>query len=232
MAGFHFRELGEYREVFYREKRENSLPPGAGTSFRESNRDRVNRRAKGNIKRLVLSQGLRYMWSLTYAENMCDSERGWADFRKFTRRLRKEFPFCKWLVVLEYQDRGAVHFHFVTDCWFPHDLITRLWDRGFVFVSDFGEDLMKCAGYLGKYLSKNFSVGMRYTRSRNMEYIEVSGEADSLEEVIEAVESRYGAMDLVTCGIDGSRRWFWGIFLRREVLSDGDSKWCCSSGSS
>jgi len=119
--------------------------------------------------------------SLTYAENMEDVTRGRSDFAAFGRSIRKTFgAHVRYISVLEFQRRGAVHFHALI--WgLPADVVARersarvvakIWGRGFadLKVTDGSE---KLAGYLGKYLSKSMSdsrlFGLKaYVASRNV----------------------------------------------------------------
>ena len=83
-------------------------------------------------------------------------------FTEFGVRLRKEYgEKIIWIIVPEFQERGAVHFHCLI--WhLPHDIhlterdnrrIQNLWAYGFVdIISSDGSP--KLSGYLAKYMSK------------------------------------------------------------------------------
>lgn len=49
--------------------------------------------------------------TLTYSENISDISRAWKDFTVFALSLRRRYPQIRYIVVPEFQKRGAVHFH-------------------------------------------------------------------------------------------------------------------------
>jgi len=51
--------------------------------------------------------------TLTYVSNMVDSTRGKAHLRTFLERVRRKFPKSSGVWRIEYQKRGAVHFHLI-----------------------------------------------------------------------------------------------------------------------
>jgi len=102
--------------------------------------------------------------SLTYAENFTDLRLARKDFNLFARALKGEFgEHLSYLVVAEFQERGAVHFHALF--WgIPVEVVERerfsrmvagLWGHGFIDMrlvrSPQGIGL-----YLSKYLTKTF----------------------------------------------------------------------------
>lgn len=79
--------------------------------------------------------------TLTYAENMTDTERLYSDYKKFWQKLmrycsRKGIPAPKYITVIEPQGRGAWHAHCI---WIweqpapfvPNDDIAAMWGHGF-----------------------------------------------------------------------------------------------------
>ena len=84
------------------------------------------------------------LWlTLTYAENMCDTERLYRDYEKFWKRLcywflKNSVPKPEYISVAEPQERGAWHLHVILiwmDCPAPfisnNDVVWRLWGHGF-----------------------------------------------------------------------------------------------------
>ncbi len=53
----------------------------------------------------------RVFMTLTYPSNMTDGERGKHHLRAFLERIRRKFPTASGIWRIEYQERGAVHFH-------------------------------------------------------------------------------------------------------------------------
>lgn len=147
---------GRARKVVKRVKRSRILRP-----------DNVRRRAKAFI-RLVRSNlvGVEKpsLLTLTMFEivGVGDSYKA---LTVFTQRLRFDFgPSFRFISVLEFQKRGAIHFHLI--CWgIPDNFIfnernnryfQRLWQRGFVDCLQ-TDGSPKLASYLSKYLSKSLS---------------------------------------------------------------------------
>lgn len=101
--------------------------------------------------------------TLTFAENMTDIEKANYELTKFFRRFNYEFfetkeSVAKYAWVMEFQKRGAIHYHIVIfNLPFAKriiDRMERIWPAGFfqvkaVRTSDVGR-------YICKYMSKDF----------------------------------------------------------------------------
>jgi len=105
--------------------------------------------------------------TLTYAENMEDRQQALKDFRNFLKKARRKYGKFEYISVIEYQKRGAVHFH----CFlfgFPfvpiNDLpeLTEVWGHGFLELKVV-RNHFKLQNYLTKYFMKTFQE----ERSRN-----------------------------------------------------------------
>lgn len=119
--------------------------------------------------------------TFTYAENMQDLKGARKDFNAFAQSLRVEFgDAIRYVVVAEFQERGAVHFHAIL--WgLPIEaianerstrLVATLWGKGFVDIR-LVKSPQGIAVYLSKYLMKTFLdyrlAGMKaYIASRNI----------------------------------------------------------------
>jgi len=155
---------------------------------RQRNIDRSLRRSKANVRRKVMSADLDYMLTLTYKENMTDLEQGWNDFRKYIRKVRRLLPNYKYVVVAEYQKRGAVHFHIAVKGWQPIKQLQAIWHSvvgqgmGNVrydkpkFQIRYKWQLAKIAGYLSKYITKSLGAAFARQRYRVSEGIIVPGQ--------------------------------------------------------
>lgn len=104
------------------------------------------------------------LFTFTYKENQTDLKQGYRDFRSYVQALRYRYGKAfKYIVVPEFQERGAVHFH--AFFWsLPSELVFRertartfaqLWGLGFVDVyqTDGNE---KLSTYLAKYMTKAY----------------------------------------------------------------------------
>jgi len=147
---------------------------------RAENGKRAVARAKTTMRRTIMAASLDHLVTLTYRENMQDRVRGWSDFAKFARFVRKHVPGWPYVVAMELQERGAIHFHIATAGRQDVSLLRRLWhtviggpERGNIDVQYFRGSKARLAKYLAKYISKDLAEGSgngvhRYKRSRGI----------------------------------------------------------------
>lgn len=95
--------------------------------------------------------------TLTYAENMTDTERLYADFKKFNMRLKYYLkrPY-EYIVAMEPQGRGAWHAHLVLIFkdkapYIPNEDMARVWGHGFTTTKKL-DDVDNVGAYLTAYL--------------------------------------------------------------------------------
>jgi len=143
------------------------------------------RRARLDFRRLVASNlsGTErpLLFTLTYAQNETDLRKGYSDFTSFIQALRYRFgKGFKYIVVPEFQKRGAVHFHALF--WgLPEALVLSerqdrffadLWANGFIYIKE-TDGNERLSHYLAKYMSKAYSDprlknSKAYVASRNI----------------------------------------------------------------
>jgi hypothetical protein len=71
----------------------------------------------------------------------------------FLQKLRKLYPDFKYLGVIEFQKRGAVHYHILCDLpYIPNEEIEEMWGYGFI---DIRKPDFLAVNYLSKYLEKS-----------------------------------------------------------------------------
>ena len=124
-------------------------------------------RAATEVRRSLLSICADRMLTLTYAENMMDRKQALSDLMKFIRVMRRECPWWQSVSVLEYQKRGACHFHIGLSGFYDINIIRRTWEsivgRGAVNMAfeprGRGNSCSKLAGYMAKYLAKDLDEG-------------------------------------------------------------------------
>lgn len=72
-----------------------------------------------------------HMVTLTYRDNMQDLERAQRDLQKFVRRVSKltsnAIRGFKYVLVIEYQERGAIHFHIGVHGWQNVKMLRAIW---------------------------------------------------------------------------------------------------------
>lgn len=137
-------------------------------------RKQVLSRARRSLYDIVeCNPDMRYFVTLTFADNVDDLRYANECFEYFIKRLRYYLGFnFKYLVVPEFQKRGAVHFHMLTNTgYIPASALSRIWSFGFVRINKVDRVTNLCA-YVAKYITADSCdlrlLGMRSFRcSRN-----------------------------------------------------------------
>lgn len=131
-----------------------------GTSTKRSNN--INQ-SKMSLRRLINANvtGKDLFITLTYKENMCSIEDGKKDFKKFImrwnyRRKKEGLDALKYVYVVEFQKRGAVHFHciFFNVGYIANKSLNALWGKGFVKVNKI-DKVDNIGSYVVKYMEKD-----------------------------------------------------------------------------
>lgn len=97
-------------------------------------------------------------FTITYAENMKDTEKLYLDFKNFMKRLKYKYPNIDYINVVEPQGRGAWHCHVLLrfndleKIYIPNKEIRELWGNGFVSVKAMNKDVDNLGAYLSAYL--------------------------------------------------------------------------------
>lgn len=93
--------------------------------------------------------------TLTYAENMTDLDRAQEDLNRFLTRVRRKYGKVGYLWVVEFQQRGAVHFHILLDIKpkIPIGWLTKAWGHGFIKINAI-DHVDNIGAYIGKYMIK------------------------------------------------------------------------------
>lgn len=124
-------------------------------------------RTRNTVRRLVSANftNKSTFITLTFAENMQDIAQANRRFRLFTRRLRHyirsqgEYPVdnFKYLAVIEFQKRGAIHYHII--CTLPYisqKIMHICWPYGFFKINK-TRHIKNIGAYVSKYLYKESS---------------------------------------------------------------------------
>jgi hypothetical protein len=166
---------------------------GKGKADKERNRREVLNKARNQIIRLVnCNPDLMTFISLTYRENMKDIKASKADLNKCLKELQRDFTGFKYLYVLEFQQRGAIHYHMLCNLPVPvetaktRQLKTKdqkllenqfhetYWEHGWVDIRDLSQEGNTNAGlYVSVYLIEDlFEIDLKgskcYGYSRNL----------------------------------------------------------------
>lgn len=116
------------------------------------------KRLRGIINTNVTEPSNASWVTLTYAENMTDTKRLYADFKAFWKRFLRSYPSRNpnYIVVMEPQGRGAWHAHLII-VWdgkapfVENKKLRDLWGHGFVNVQSL-KDVDNIGAYLSAYL--------------------------------------------------------------------------------
>ena len=83
------------------------------------------------------------------------------EFMKFIQRLKYNYGDFKYLAVIQFQERGAVHYHMLADFgYIEHSELKKIWGKGFVWIRDLlksnnGKAVDNVGAYIVKYMDKN-----------------------------------------------------------------------------
>lgn len=142
-------------------------------------------RSKFNLQRLVKANEKEFKTfiTLTFKENIIDIEIANKQFRYWRDSMQRAYKNFKYVCVPEFQKRGAVHYHLLTnlDIKENSDLIllqdgknnqydVKYWRHGFSSVFDLKN--MNVVGYISKYMTKDIDNRLfgkkRYFNSKNL----------------------------------------------------------------
>lgn len=135
----------------------------------------LQRLAKANI------ESFQTFITLTFAENVTNIKEANKTFNTWRTQIKKEFSDFKYICVPEFQKRGAVHYHLITNLFLNNKLIilqenkkncydVKFWKHGFSSV--YSLNGINAVAYISKYLTKNIDNRLfshkRYFYSKNL----------------------------------------------------------------
>lgn len=133
----------------------------ASEDEKRNNRRKTLSRAKTNLRRLINANI--NVWyekpkfvTLTFADNVTDVRQANYEFKKFRQRLEYRFKRkLKYVVVVEFQKRGAVHYHvvFFNLPYIEANELAFIWENGFIKVNAI-DDVDNVGAYVTKYMTK------------------------------------------------------------------------------
>lgn len=111
--------------------------------------------------------------TLTYANNMQDTNKLYNDFKNFIRRFKDQYGHIEYIVAMEPQARGAWHCHCIVIFdkvapFIPNSSIEKLWHKGFTKTTKL-DDIDNIGAYLTAYLGD-----MEFTKE-NIQELEKQG---------------------------------------------------------
>lgn len=177
---------------------ENALKNYANTNQRR--RDKIRRLACTNFNNKYDK-----FLTLTFAENKTNIEECNLLFKNFIKRLKYKYNLLclKYLAVIEFQERGAVHYHVLLNIpYIPHKELQELWGNGFVFVNAISH-VDNLGAYILKYMTKDNNdtrlMGKKaYLTSRNLKQEEtiVNHDLKDFDKLESKIIQKYNLNDL------------------------------------
>ncbi len=146
-------------------------PPRGSPKERENDdRERALRRARQQIRRSINSNVCQYYDSrgrpylpkfltLTFAKNVKELDKANYEWKKFRQRLEYHVKDkLKYLTVVEFQKRGAVHYHSMlfNMPYIKEKVIKEAWGQGFIKINAI-DNVDNLGAYVSKYLRKEIS---------------------------------------------------------------------------
>jgi len=123
------------------------------------NRKKILQRNRRDIRRLVncnIQENSKFI-TLTFADNVTDLKQANYEWKKFKQRLEIKIG-CKlqYLVVIEFQKRGAIHYHCVMFNlpYIQSNKLHEIWGNGYVKINRI-DDVDNVGAYVCKYITKD-----------------------------------------------------------------------------
>ena len=91
---------------------------------------------------------------MTSEENITDIKIANVEFKKFIQRLKWSREDFKYLAVIQFQERGAVHYHMLSDLpYIPKNELVKIWGKGFVKINEI-KNVDNVGAYIIGYMNK------------------------------------------------------------------------------
>ena len=161
---------------------DNRAEKGSGEEERSRENYRQTSKKRGEIVRRLINSNFdcddSKFVTLTFAENdkfdITDVKSCNKEYDKFIKRLKRRYSDVKYVTVIEFQKRGAVHYHMICNLPFVKKKeLAELWGLGFVKINKISH-VDNVGAYVSKYMSKEVAderlKGLRgYNASKNLE---------------------------------------------------------------
>lgn len=116
-------------------------------------------RTRQMVRRLILANfdnDSKFV-TLTFKENLIDLDEANKRFKRFIQRLRYKYQTFKYLAVIEFQERGAVHYHMISDLpYIRNKELAEIWKEGFVKINNITH-VDNVGAYMIKYMVKDLA---------------------------------------------------------------------------
>lgn len=162
---------------------------------KETNRRKTAQRARATVRRTAnANPQLNKFLTLTYADNETNLTQARKDFDKFVKRVKTRYKDFQYLNVVEFQKRGAVHFHML--CNLPYvdvNEFSKVWGHGFIKVNRI-DNVDNVGAYITKYMTKE-NVDARlagrkcYSMSKGLQEADTFTDENEINDVLESLEN-------------------------------------------
>lgn len=172
-----------------------SNAPFTSREVKDENRRKTARRARAYVRRVInANPQLNKFLTLTFAENCTDLYSARYEFDKFVKRIKTRFKRFQFVVVIEFQKRGAVHFHLL--CNLPYvdvNALAAIWRYGFIKLNRI-DNVDNVGAYVTKYMTKdNFDERLAgrksYSMSKGLRKPKEYTDEKQIEEIVDNLES-------------------------------------------
>lgn len=122
-------------------------------------------RTRNTVRRLILSNfdTTAKFWTFTFDDSKVppeisrDVQASNSLWKTFIQRMRRRYGDFKYLAVLEFQKRGAVHYHCLADLpYIKQKTVQEIWGNGFVSVNRI-KHVDNLGAYVVKYMTKEMT---------------------------------------------------------------------------
>lgn len=185
-----------YEDVRKKSKGRQSI---ANADDKEKNREKVLARARKDLRRIIncnIQKHSKFL-TLTFADNVQDLDYANNEFKKFIKRLNYHYGIkVQYSVVVEFQKRGAIHYHCVL-----YNLVQKIkvkefeeiWKQGFIKINSI-DNIDNVGAYVCKYMTKtgdNRLLGKKmYFNSRNLVKPQEIKESENVNHVLNALQNQ------------------------------------------
>ena len=146
-----------------RKKNDQVLTEEEQEYLREEREEESRLRAKGAVRRRLLTIGADHLLTLTYRENVTEVVKAEEDLRQFLKLVRERYSEYPYVAVWERQKRGAIHWHLGVPGFQDVRLLRMCWlqvvgeGNGNIDVRGPRGNKISCASlarYIAKYILK------------------------------------------------------------------------------
>lgn len=157
---------------------------------KQDNRRKTASRARQTVIRTInANPELNKFLTLTFAQNVTDIDYARKEFALFVKRITYHYGKTEYVCVIEFQKRGAIHFHLLCDLpYVDVNELAKLWGHGFVKLNRI-DDVQNVGAYVSKYMTKESMderlIGRKcYTMSKGLRSPEVITDEREIEAVL------------------------------------------------